>query len=83
MLKAGKDISGGLEREGLMVERKSSGSKGVSSHFKHALGEVDRGSMSGNTKVAEHGIGFSAAKELDDVSIHVRAEKRSGASCTS
>ena len=46
--------------------------------FEHGLGETRLGIHRVDVEVAEHGVGFPTAKQLDGVLIHVGAEESSG-----
>ena len=67
----------GLERDGSglrLVARRES----VGTGEEHALSEVGAVGMSRYAEVADHGIGFPAAEELDDVGVHTSTEEGSG-----
>ena len=55
------------------------GVKGVGTMVEHLLGIVELQGGSLNAEVAEHGIGFPSAQELDGVLVNAGAQKSSGA----
>ena len=48
--------------------------------FEHGLREPEGGIHSVNVEVAEHGIGFPSAEQLDGLFVHVCAEECGGTS---
>jgi hypothetical protein len=70
----GKDGRRGLERERVPVGSEGGWSESEGAGLEHVLGEWSRVCMGCDTEVAEHGVGFPATEELDDVGVDARAQ---------
>ena len=58
------------------------GGEGVGAMVEHFLGKVGPEDVGLDAQIAEHGIRFPSAKELDDILVNVRTEERCGPSGT-
>ena len=67
----------GLERDGAGLGQ-GARRESVGTGKEHALSEVGAVGMSCHAEVADHGVGFPAAEELDDVGVHTSTEEGSG-----